>query len=79
MVINRAFRISAAVALAALAALVGATEGDVTSRHVVAADTTWAVPAGATADAAPADTTWAAPADTTAVDGATVQPADTTW
>ncbi|MET8957366.1 hypothetical protein ACWEQN_42035 [Streptomyces sp. NPDC004129] len=50
-----------------------------TSRHVVAADTTWAVPAGATADAAPADTTWAAPADTTAVDGATVQPADTTW
>jgi hypothetical protein len=61
--INRVFRISAAVALAALAVLVGVEQGHVTSRHVEA----------------DADTTWSAPADTTVGDGVTVQLADTTW
>ncbi|MFF3514671.1 hypothetical protein [Streptomyces sp. NPDC002573] len=81
--INRAFRILSAVALAALAALIGVSQGDVTSRHVEATDTTWLVPV----DVAPQDTTWAAPADvapqgtTWAVPAGTVeaQPADTTW
>jgi hypothetical protein len=65
VVMNRVFRISAAVVLAALAVLVGAEQGHVASRHVVA-DTTWSVPA---------DTT----TTTTVADGGKAQPADTTW
>ncbi|WP_406501866.1 hypothetical protein [Streptomyces sp. NBC_00500] len=63
MVINRVFRISAAVALTVLAVLVGVEQGHVTSRHVEA----------------DADTTWSVPADTTVGDGTTVQLDDTTW
>ncbi|MGW1799173.1 hypothetical protein ACWCQN_25185 [Streptomyces sp. NPDC001984] len=64
--------------LAALAVLVGAEQGNVTSRHVEA-DTTWSVPVDATAGVMPQDTTWSVSAGATVAGGVKVQPADTTW
>lgn len=76
MGIKRTIRISAAVALAAVAVLVGVQQGHVTS-HYVAADTTWAVPADTTWAVAK-DTAWAAPAGAT-VGGGEAKQDDTTW
>ncbi|MEU6318183.1 hypothetical protein [Streptomyces sp. NPDC047009] len=77
MVIKRSFRISAALALTALAVLVGAQYGHVASRHVEA-DTTWSVPVGTPAGVTPQDTTRSVPANPAAVEHA-ARPADTTW
>ncbi|MGW1157735.1 hypothetical protein ACWD48_05815 [Streptomyces sp. NPDC002519] len=59
---NRAFRISSAIVLAVLAAVVAVGPRHVTDHRVEAGDTTWAIPADGTGAGAaantPDDTTW---------------------
>ncbi|MFB7323446.1 hypothetical protein [Streptomyces sp. NPDC056190] len=79
MAFKRAFRISFAVALAALTALVAVGTSQ-TAQHRTKADTTWnVIVGGVVPDFTQDDTTWNLPADNAVGGGHTVARADTTW